>query len=218
MAKKRIQSRYLLDNRLIPAPRRLPDQDSSTTDGNQRLRQRRIHLRRTNATPMGSRFSRIYHLCLRKRDGLSPHTMALLLTGLRTSVPKDCHHQKVYRHGFTAQNELLPLASDRRTGMAHRNQAISAPHPDWQFGRQRRRTAGILYTGRNTGYHRICPSTEYHHRPRNRYAGPCRSCSLCLSGARLFRIAGRDTAKRIYPEHILCRKRRNSPFPEKRTG
>ena len=24
--------------------------------------------------------------------------------------------------------------------------------------------------------------------------------------------------KRIYPEHILCRKRRNSPFPEKRTG
>ena len=72
--------------------------------------------------------------------------------------------------------------------------------------------------GRNTGHHRICPSTEYHHRPRNRYAGPCRSCSLCLSGARLFRIAGRDTAKRIYPEHILCRKRRNSPFPEKRTG
>ncbi len=98
------------------------------------------------------------------------------------------------------------------------NQAISAPHPDWRFGRQRRRTAGILYTGRNTGHHRICPSTEYHHRPRNRYAGPCRSCSLCLSGARLFRIAGRDTAKRIYPEHILCRKRRNSPFPEKRTG
>ena len=167
---------------------------------------------------MGSRFSRIYHLCLRKRDGLSPHTVALLLTGLRTSVPEDYHHQKVYRHGFTAQNELLPLASDRRTGMAHRNQAISAPHPDWRFGRQRRRTAGILYTGRNTGYHRICPSTEYHHRPRNRYAGPCRSCSLCLSGARLFRIAGRDTAKRIYPEHILCRKRRNSPFPEKRTG
>ena len=116
---------------------------------------------------------------------------------------------------ITAQNELLPLASDRRTGMAHRNQAISAPHPDWRFGRQRRRTAGILYTGRNTGHHRICPSTEYHHRPRNRYAGPCRSCSLCLSGARLFRIAGRDTAKRIYPEHILCRKRRNSPFPEK---
>lgn len=64
MAKKRIQSRYLLDNRLIPAPRRLPDQDSSATDGNQRLRQRRIHLCRTNATPMGSRFSRIYHLCL----------------------------------------------------------------------------------------------------------------------------------------------------------
>ena len=218
MAKKRIQSRYLLDNRLIPAPRRLPDQDSSATDGNQRLRQRRIHLCRTNATPMGSRFSRIYHLCLRKRDGLSPHTVALLLTGLRTSVPEDCHHQKVYRHGFNAQNELLPLASDRRTGMAHRNQAISAPHPDWRFGRQRRRTAGILYTGRNTGHHRICPSTEYHHRPRNRYAGPCRSCSLCLSGARLFRIAGRDTAKRIYPEHILCRKRRNSPFPEKRTG
>lgn len=120
---------------------------------------------------MGSRFSRIYHLCLRKRDGLSPHTVALLLTGLRTSVPEDYHHQKVYRHGFTAQNELLPLASDRRTGMAHRNQAISAPHPDWRFGRQRRRTAGILYTGRNTGYHRICPSTEYHHRPRNRYAG-----------------------------------------------
>ena len=52
-------------------PRRLPDQDSSATDGNQRLRQRRIHLCRTNATPMGSRFSRIYHLCLRKRDGLS---------------------------------------------------------------------------------------------------------------------------------------------------
>lgn len=64
MAKKRIQSRYLLDNRLIPAPRRLPDQDSSATDGNQRLRQRRIHLCRTNATPMGSRFNRIYHLCL----------------------------------------------------------------------------------------------------------------------------------------------------------
>ena len=132
--------------------------------------------------------------------------------------PEGYRHQKVYRHGFTAQNELLPLASDRRTGMAHRNQAISAPHPDWRFGRQRRRTAGILYTGRNTGYHRICPSTEYHHRPRNRYAGPCRSCSLCLSRARLFRIAGRDTAKRIYPKHILCRKRRNSPFPEKRTG
>lgn len=79
----------------------------------------------------------------RKRDGLSLHTVALLLTGLRTSVPKGCHHQKVYRHGFTAQNELLPLASDRRTGMAHRNQAISAPHPDWRFGRQRRRQQGF---------------------------------------------------------------------------
>lgn len=65
MAKKESKSRYLLDNRLIPAPRRFnPDQDSSATDGNQRLRQRRIHLCRTNATPMGSRFSRIYHLCL----------------------------------------------------------------------------------------------------------------------------------------------------------
>ena len=149
--KKRIQSRYLLDNRLIPAPRRLPDQDSSATDGNQRPDKGGFTYAATNATPMGSRFSRIYHLCLRKRDGPSLHTVALLLTGLRTSVPEDCHHQKVYRHGFTAQNELLPLASDRRTGMAHRNQAISAPHPDWRFGRQRRRTAGILYTGRNTG-------------------------------------------------------------------
>ena len=114
-----------LDESVIPAPRRLPDQDSSATDGNQRLRQRRIHLCRTNATPMGSRFSRIYHLCLRKRDGLSPHTVALLLTGLRTSVPKGCHHQKVYRHGFTAQNELLPLASDRRSRLENRNKEIS---------------------------------------------------------------------------------------------
>ncbi len=47
MAKKN-QSRYLLDNRLIPAPKVAMDPDSSATDGNQRLRQRRIHLCRTN--------------------------------------------------------------------------------------------------------------------------------------------------------------------------
>lgn len=51
--------------------------------------------------------------------------MAQLHARLRPSIPITSHHQEIHRHGLTPQDELFPLASDRRTWLACRNQTIS---------------------------------------------------------------------------------------------
>ena len=51
--------------------------------------------------------------------------MAQLYAGFRTPVSESVYDQEIYRHGFDAEDELLSLASDRRTWLAHRNKTIS---------------------------------------------------------------------------------------------
>ena len=70
--------------------------------------------------------------------------MAQLYAGFRTPVSESVYDQEIYRHGFDAEDELLSLASDRRTWLAHRNKTLSVPDPYRSFCRAGAGTAGLL--------------------------------------------------------------------------
>ena len=79
--------------------------------------------------------------------------------------------------------ERLPLAPDRRTGLAHRDQALS--EADHRRGcRQLARPESaryVLHPGRDQGDRCLCSRSPHHGRSRIRHAGPCYCCLPFLS-------------------------------------
>ena len=85
-------------------------------------------------------------------------------------------------HGVPSP-ERLPLAPDRRTGLAHRDQALS--EADHRRGcRQLARPESaryVLHPGRDQGDRCLCSRSPHHGRSRIRHAGPCYCCLPFLS-------------------------------------
>lgn len=77
---------------------------------------------------------------------------------------------KKYIDMASPQDELFPLASDRRTWLACRNQTISVADSKRSIRRRWGRTTGILQPRRNQSPCGLCRRTQYHDCPRNRHA------------------------------------------------
>ena len=200
----------------LPA-RRLHPAHHTRQYKNRSRRQCRIYLLRANVAPVGTNGPRRRNLIpMCRHRGCAAHQMAQLHARLRPSIPITSHHQEIHRHGLTPQDELFPLASDRRTWLACRNQTISVADSKRSIRRRWGRTTGILQPRRNQSPCGLCRRTQYHDCPRNRHARTCRSRTPLLPRIGVLQPPCRNSQTRLYSKHFLCRERKYIAIPQKR--